>query len=469
MNAPKNSPVQIDPVQNSSDKRFNETLNDEMSLTEVLDFMVRIVDFMIRKRNLILSVTIIFTLLAAGYAQSIIPKYKATIGFLMPQEITPPKAITSKNNTEYQKIIKETKKTLYQEFLMKIQSYSFQREVFESGNFLDKFVDNPNDSIKADAVVLDINKSITLTGAPAKNTALFNQPVSLEMESSKPWAMTEFLNALVKAGIKTIPIEDHLSNIIDQRLKTISSKKEFLLSQEKKTLEQQFLQQEKKLEQQVLQQNKNQEQQVLQLKKSYEERKNGYEKEIELLTKELTLARSMNINENNFSSDQPLNKAPRWYIYGAQILEKELALLKAKVKNINIVERAKLSDAIERVKLSGVIEKARLSDKTKEVKLTNNPQINNLNKELKIWESFKALKGTDVVVIDQPSIPPTQPIQNKKPSIILAGLFVGLLFGSALAFFQHARRNLRARRSLVSEINNKKQSFVFKHSSQAVG
>ena len=59
MNAPKNPPVQIDPVQIASDRRFNETPNDEISLSEVLDFMVRIVDFMIRKRSLILSVTII--------------------------------------------------------------------------------------------------------------------------------------------------------------------------------------------------------------------------------------------------------------------------------------------------------------------------------------------------------------------------------------------------------------------------
>ncbi len=415
MNAPKNPPVQIDPVQIASDKRFNETPNDEISLTEVLDFMVRIVDFMIRKRNLILSVTIIFALLAVGYAQSIIPKYKATIGFLMPQEITPPKAIATKNTTEFQNILKETKIPLYQQFLMKIQSYNFQREVFESGNFLEKFVDNPNGSVKSDAVVLEINKSIILTGVPAKNTELFNQPVFLEMEGSKPEAMAEFFNALVKAGIKTIPIEDHLSSIIDQRLKTISAKKALLLSQK----------------------NKNQ-----------EPKRKKYEEEIALLKKELALARSMNIEENNFKSDQPLNGAPRWYLYGAKILEEELKVLQSKAKH---------SDSIEKAKLIEFTKRAKLSDNTKK---------KNLDMELKTWESFKALKSPDVVVIDQPSIPPTQPIQNKKPSIIFTGLLLGLFFGSALAFFQHARRNLNARRSIVSEINNKKKSFVFKHSSQ---
>jgi len=379
MNAPKNPPVQIDPVQIASDRRFNETPNDEISLSEVLDFMVRIVDFMIRKRSLILSVTIIFTLLAAGYALSITPMYKATIGFLMPQEITSPK-----NTTKFENIIKETKVSLYQKFLMKIQSYNFQREVFENGNFLEKFVDNPNGSVKSDAVVLEINKSITLTGVPAKNTELFNKLVFLEMEGSKPEAMAEFFNALVKTGIKTI--DDDLSNAIDQRLETIT----ILLSQEKAKLE----------------------------------------KEIAQLTKDLALARSMNIEESNFKNVQPLHKAPRWYLYGAQILEVELKALKSKVKN---------SDGIKTA---------------------------NLDMEIKTWESFKTLKSLDVVDIEQPSIPPTQPIQNKKPLIILAGLIVGLLFGSALAFFQQARRNLNARRNLVSETNNKKKSFVFEHSSQ---
>ena len=379
MNAPKNPPVQIDPVQIASDRRFNETPNDEISLSEVLDFMVRIVDFMIRKRSLILSVTIIFTLLAAGYALSITPMYKATIGFLMPKEITSPK-----NTTKFENIVKETKISLYQKFLMKIQSYNFQREVFENGNFLEKFVDNPNGSVKSDAVVLEINKSITLTGVPAKNTELFNKLVFLEMEGSKPEAMAEFFNALAKTGIKAI--DDDLSNAIDQRLETIA----ILLSQEKEELE----------------------------------------KEIAQMTKDLALARSMNIEESNFKDVQPLHEAPRWYLYGAQILEVELKALKSKAKNSDSIKTA------------------------------------NLDMEIKTWESFKTLKSLDVVDIEQPSMPPTQPIQNKKPLIILAGLIVGLLFGSILAYFQHARRNLNARRSLVSEINNKKKSFVFEHSSQ---
>ncbi len=426
MNAPKNPPIQIDPIQIPSDKRFNETQNDEISLFEIVDYMVRIVDFMIRKRSIILSVAIIFTLLAAGYALSITPKYKTTISFLMPQETLPVESFSTKSTAEFQKIIKETKTSLYQNFLMKIQSFNFQQEVLESGNFLKKFVDNSDGSVNSDAVVLEINKSISLTGVPAKNTELFNKPVFLEMEGSKPEAMAEFINALVKTGIKTIRIEDHLLNTIDQQLKKISSKKAILLSQEK-------------IKQ--LQQKKNQEQQISQKKKKIEN-------EIALLKKDLALARSMNIEENNFKYDQPLNKAPRWYLFGAKILEAELNLLQSQAKKSDVIESAKSIDVIE------------------EAKPIDNTQIKNLDMEFKTWESFKTLKHSNFVIINQPSIPPTQPFQNKRNVIIFTGLLAGLFFGSTIAFFQHARRTLNAKRNLVSEVNNKTKSFIFKRSSQ---
>jgi LPS O-antigen subunit length determinant protein (WzzB/FepE family) len=463
MNAPKNSPIQVEQAQNDLSRRFNGTQNDEIDLLDILSCLVR-------KRNLILSVTIIFTLLSAGYALSITPMYKATIGFLMPQEVLPANGLLTKNTTQHQNIIKETKKSLYQKFLMTIQSYNFQREVFDQGNFLDKFVDDPNGSVKSDSVVLEINKSISLAGVPSNKTELFNQPLFLEMNGSKPEAMADYFNALVKAGIKTIPIEEPLSNAIDQRLKKISSDKTSLLSQENKKLEQQLLQDTEKLERQFLQDTEKLEQQFLNKKKYYDNK-------IELLTKELTLSRSLNIEGNNFQSEQPLNGAPRWYLYGAKILEEELKLLKSEANNIDVIEREKLSDGINRVKISYDIkktklnddiriERSKLSDKIKRGSLNANPNLVKFNKELKEWETFKTLKSLDVVIIDQPSIPSTQPISNKKAIIILAGLFLGLFCGCVTAFFQEGVRSLKARQNHTSNLNQKTNSFVFEHSSQ---
>ena len=389
MNAPKNPPVQINPSQFETDRKPYETPNDEISLFDLLDYAVRIVDFMIRKRNLILSIAAVFTLISAIYALSITPKYKTTISFLMPQETFLPETFSTKHNTEYQKIIREAKISLYQKFLINIQSYNFQREVFDRGNFLEKFNGNSGSPVNIDAMVLEINKSISLKDVRGnKNKAEFNKPIFLELEGYKPEAMAEFLNALIKKGIQSIPIEEHLSNAIDQRLNSISTKKLSL--------------------------------------------KEKYENEIAQLKKELALARSMNVEENNFNSIQPHKDIPRWFLYGAKILEEELRELKSRAKNSDEIKTASFDMAF------------------------------------KTWESFKALKSPNVVVIDQPSIPPTQPISNKTASIIFTGLFTGLFFGSAFAFLQQARRNLNARRGLVSEINNKTKSFVFKHSSQTV-
>ncbi|MBC8288069.1 MAG: hypothetical protein H8E42_11405 [Nitrospinae bacterium] len=228
MNAPKTLPYQVDPGQ-----RPHETPDDEISLLDILYLLAK-------NKNIILSITVVITLLAMGYVLSVPPVYRSTIGFLMPTEIPLPKSIATKDANEIQNIIEETKTSLYQKFLMQIQSYYFQQEVFDRGNFLEKFVDNPNGSVKSAVVVLGMNEAITLTGIPAKNTdtpalntKVFDNPAFLEMEGSKPEAMAEYLNALVKAGIEKIHIDDHLFNAIDQRLKTISAKKEFLLSQEK--------------------------------------------------------------------------------------------------------------------------------------------------------------------------------------------------------------------------------------------
>ncbi len=467
MNAPKSSPIQIDPAQNDLGIRFKETPNDEINVLALLACLVN-------RKRLILSVAIIFTILSGGYALSITPLYKATISFLMPQEIITPKELLTKSTAEFQNIVKETKKSLYQQFLVKIQSYNFQREVFDRGNFLERFVDNPNGSVKSDALVLEINKSITLTGISGNQDVQFDKPLSLEMTGAKPEAMAEFFNALVKTGIKAIPIEEHLSNAIDQRLKNISSEKAILLSQENKK----YLQEKINLEQQVLQVKKNFLQKKINLEQQVLQGKINREKEIRRLTKELALARSMNIEENNFKSDQPLNNAPRWFLYGARILEEELKVMKSKAKNSDGIERAKLIEDIKMANINNTIKVESLNKAIKTVSLKNasksdelsdNARVKSLDKELRAWVSFKNLKTPNVIVIDQPSIASNKPIPNKKGIFIFTGLIAGLIIGSLLAFFQEGMRNLEARENHVEGVNQKTNSIVFKHSSQVSG
>ncbi len=67
-------PTQPDHIQNSRD-----TPEDEISLIDAFEVLVR-------KKILILTVTLVFSSLAIFYAQSITPVYRATIGFLPSDE-----------------------------------------------------------------------------------------------------------------------------------------------------------------------------------------------------------------------------------------------------------------------------------------------------------------------------------------------------------------------------------------------
>lgn len=186
---------------------------------------------------------------------------------------------------------------------------------------------------------------------------------------------------------------------------------------------------------------KKQEEQALQQEQQALQKKKKHENEIALLTKELALARSMNIEENNFKSDEPLNGAPRWYLYGARILEEELKALKSKTKNNDGIKRAGLNADIKRAQLNG------------------DPRKADLDMELKTWESFKTLKTPNLVVI--PSIPPTQPINTaKKAKIIFAAMIAGLVLGVFIAVIRDAIRNLRKRENLFTDLK-RDSKFVY--------
>ena len=105
MNSPQNPPDEIEPAQNDLDWRFNGTPDDEINLFDILAFLVR-------NRSLILAITVVSTLLSAGYALSITPMYKATIGFLRPQEVLLPEKLFTKKTIELHKTIKDIKLSL---------------------------------------------------------------------------------------------------------------------------------------------------------------------------------------------------------------------------------------------------------------------------------------------------------------------------------------------------------------------
>ena len=135
----------------------------------------------------------------------------------------------------------------------------------------------------------------------------------------------------------------------------------------------------------------------------------------------------MGIEENNFKSIPSDNGTPKWYLYGAKILEEELRIMKSRDKN---------SDDIKTVNITSVI---RIES------LNYNTELEGFDKQLRQWESFKIVMNQNAVVIVQPAIPFAQPIPSKKGVITIAGLLAGLIFGSLFAFFQEGMKNLRER------------------------
>ena len=360
MNVPKYLHNQVVPEQSA-----NQTPEDEINLIEVLAVLVE-------RKGFILSVAIIFTLLATGYALSISPKYRATIGFLMPQENFLPKSAETKSTTKIKNIISETKSFLYQKFLVQIQSYDLQREVFDRGKYMEKFVGTPNSSMGSNTAVLEINSSIKLKNSLPKKGSLFDVPIYLEMEGLRPEAMAGFLNDLVEAAIKNIHINDYLLDAIDQN------------------------------QLDAIDQNQKQ------------------KSEISLLTEQLEMARSMNVEEMHFGAVN--SKTPKWYLYGSKALEKQLEALQAEVGSNGDVERIRQND------------------------------------RFKMWESAKtSLRNLNVVNIFQPGVTPIQPIKpHQKAKIILMGMMAGLLFGGIIALILSALGAVQKREGLLftSEIDS---------------
>ncbi len=500
MNPPINLPNSI-----HSGSNAQQTSEDEVSLIEVLGVLVR-------QKNLILASTAILTLLSVGYILVGIPApvYQTTTGFSLSQEALSPKPTPNKNLVALAKL----KKSLYQKFLAQIQSYNFQKDIFDSGGFLTRFVGGVSDSTKPERVLLGIHNSITLKdGSPNKKITPGKQ-VFLEMAGSKPEVMEDFLNILVKTA--AINIQEEASNTlkssVDQRLKTVFSEKELLREsidiREKKKLADARINAKKKLVDARMNAKKTLEDAREKAKKKRAGTKKKLTNEIKLLAEQLNMARSLNINENNFKIQ---HNAPKWFLYGANILETELKALKSKATSLNnaaelekvtqlkkltelekvtdIDDLAKLAKLAESVKLAGFANLAKFANLARLANLAefeniesldnavplNNKKLLAMETELEKWNATKAsLKTANIVVISQPGISLIQPPKSKG-TVIIAAMVLGLILGVLLAFIKTGIEILRKNEELPVksesadkrfELENDRKRFEFKSSPQ---
>jgi LPS O-antigen subunit length determinant protein (WzzB/FepE family) len=167
----------------------NNRPDDEIRFIDILGFLVL-------NKNLIFSIISFFTLASVIYCFSATPFYKATISFMPTQELHILDPIIKKR-------LSEIRQPIFKQFIDQMISPGLQKKVATEGGFLEKFKDGPNDTSNIAQLISRINKSITTSPIHWKANLSLMSPTTVAMTGKDPKVISEFLNALSKAGIKT--------------------------------------------------------------------------------------------------------------------------------------------------------------------------------------------------------------------------------------------------------------------------
>ena len=131
---------------------------------------------------------------------------------------------------------------------------------------------------------------------------------------------------------------------------------------------------------------------------------------------------------------------PKWFLYGEKALKEEIKVLNSRLNQV-------ISASPETVQS--------LDKRNNNYNLLNGNDDNyidgfaDLEVLIKKLKSFKANTLIPIVVlIDQPSTPPTKPINLKAQKIIPIGIGLGLFFGMIAAFLSHSMENLRTKNTV---------------------
>jgi LPS O-antigen subunit length determinant protein (WzzB/FepE family) len=359
---------------------------DEINFLDLLEALLK-------KKALIIIALFVCTLPSIFYAQSAIPTYKASIGFLPPDETIlaeyfhasrilsggPLKVFSDKAK-------RQKREHLFLSFLKVIRSKELQEKVFVEGNFVKKFIGNESDAKTRKEVFREISNSIRIKPFDNPNQKkfidLFDGIAYLELSGEKPEAMSDFLNSLGDAAIKDTAknIKESLQRKISLQLISYSERLESLRIQKNQA----------RIEQ------------------------------IRYLSENLEIAKNLGILENNLGSDMGVlfgaiyyseinskqkggireSLLPLWYLYGQRALEQKIAMLKSQPPSGRSIKGA--------------------------AEITS--EIENLSKLDLSKVFFKP------AMIGQLSTPPTEPSSLGKIEIIAIGALIGLIAGIMLAF-----------------------------------
>jgi len=439
-------------TQQSFDMNCQYPVEEEISFIDILAVIVK-------KRGLIFLFTSIFTFLSIAYFFIATPIYVAKVSFLPPpREID----LSSINPNLFKQTIgyslggekngrKEPEnsvdilnqltsdKFLYRQYLTRVQSFNQQKKILSKKNILENFFGQTPAPEKLDEIFINLHKHVSIKtdvfSKTKENFIPLDKPVDLEMKGSNPLAMAEFLNALAEST-KTVIIketQDFLQTLVDKRIKIANRTKEHLRFKAKI--------------------NARKEIQAL----------------IQTLSESLKIAQSLNIKNNNFhllKNNEAIKEStpaerikqknikglmkpfkdgliPKWFLYGEKALKEEIKVLNSRSNQV----------------ISASPETAQSLDKRNNnfnlLKGNDDNYIDgfvDLEVLIKQLKSFKANTLIPIVVlIDQPSIPPTNPINLKAKIIILIGIGLGLFFGMIAAFLSHSMEILRTKIPFTKE------------------
>jgi LPS O-antigen subunit length determinant protein (WzzB/FepE family) len=389
---------------------------DEISLIDVFEVLVR-------KKILILTVTLVFTLLAIFYAQSITPVYRATIGFLPSDEIGLashfPDYVSgfipgfTKNDLDG-KVVK-INTMLLQKFFAAFLSYPMQEKVFIENNFIKRFTKDNLDNSEIKKIVLEINNSIRVISNGKDAKALHNETVYLEMVGMEPEIMADFLNVLAEATKNEV--SNNTKESIQRGVKNYISNYSAKLEKLRLTARSERTQKISHLSENLA------------IAKNLGIVKNNFD---HLKANSFTImghsvpnnfdhlkANSSTIMEHSVPKRMQvpplwyLYGQPLWYLYGQLALEQELKILKRQP-----LQYQHTGDAAE------------LNLKLKNLSRVDLSKIN-----------------LEPIIISQPSITPARPFKPDKIKIIVVGVALGLLIGIIAAFLSNFVGQLRTRPS----------------------
>ena len=411
-------------VESDSTQSFPNVPEDEISLFDVIGILGK-------KKVLILFITLIFTLVATSYSFWLTPLYKARVGLFPLSEAEDLDAT-------------EATKVVFRLYIDRILSYRYQREIFDRENFLEKFVDDVNDTAGPDYNLQEIHDSIkTSTGVLDRNAV---SPVYIKMEGSKPKVMSDFLNMLTKGDIQ----EEGIDKLIDRTKKLYNQ----LINQYNPKI--QHLRAKAKLDRlnkisELEEADKRKRKEILDEIDRYRFKEKMYRLDrIERLTRFLTIARNLGIKDRKFS-DVHTRDIPLWHSYGESGLEAEIEELKSRTNGDPfITQLPELHSQLKKLDVNRTVGslKSRTNDDPHIKGITtlqSNFAVNVFDGKTfdEVKRLLRKLPPTRLTFVSYPSIPPLHPIEPNKYIIIFSGFVLGLITGIMAAFIKHTMEKYR--------------------------